>query len=88
MGAASIVAKVGSSDGVVLRAAEDRAAIPPSSVFGRAPWRAIGELVAELLRHYHLAVLAGVGIRVEGAAWPAPAEAAVGRGEAGKVGVV
>jgi hypothetical protein len=88
VGAAGVVAKVGATDGVVLRAAQDWAAVPSSAILGGAPRSAGGEFVAELLGHYHLAVLARVRVRVEGAAGSAAAEAAVGRGEAGEVRVV
>lgn len=88
MRAARVVAEVGPPDWVVLGAAQDWAAIPSPSVFRGASWGAGGQFVAELLGHYHLAVLARVGVRLEGAAGPPPAEAAVRRGKAGEVRVV
>jgi hypothetical protein len=72
----------------VLRRPQHRTAIPAATVLGGAAWGAVGQLLAVLLGDYHAAVVADIGITIEGGARSPPAEAAVGRRVAGEVGVV
>ena len=71
-----------------MRRSQYGAAVPSSAILGGAARRAVGQSVAVFLGHHQPAVLANVGLRVEGATRSPTAEAAVGCGEAGEVGVV
>lgn len=87
--ATDIVTGDGSSHWVVLGATQHRTTVPSSSVLGGTARGAVGDLVAVLLGHYHLAVLTRVRVGVDGAARSPSAETTGrGRGQAWKVGVV
>ena len=88
VGAAGIVARPRAAHWVVLRAPKHGTAVSPAPVLARAAGRAVGQLLAVLLGHRHLAVVADIWVRVERGARPPAAVAAVGRGKAGEVGVV
>lgn len=88
VGAGHIVEVSWAAHREVLRGPQHRTAVPAAAVLGGAAGGAVGQLLAVLLWDYHAAVVADIGVTVEGGARSRRAKAAVGRRVAGEVGIV